>query len=184
MFERKIAGLLVIVSVLLMGACSKQPRAFPFLHGPYREKYLIADQELQKIQFYISKDIVAQDQAFREGGLAKHGRVIILRKGTPGVATEAGPNWIRVSFEKGGPGVAFVTDRSNDADGYWLATEVEGRAGYYKISELPERLLLHQGTRYIVIDGADAYLLVDRTDLGKLIESRIHVGGRETQQRR
>jgi hypothetical protein len=184
MFERKIAGLLVIVSVLLLTGCSRQPRTAPFLHGPYREKYLIADQELGKLQFFISKDIVVQDQSFLEGGPARHGRVIVMRRGTPGVVTEAGSNWLRVSFEKGGPGATFVTDRSKDVDQYWLATEVEGRAGFYRIKELPEKVLIHQGTRYVVIDGADAYLRVDQSDLGKLIESRRHIGGRQTEQRR
>ena len=68
MFKRKTPGLLLTVSVLLLVGCSSGPHADAFFHKGYRKDYLITDQELKKIQFFVSTDVVVQDLSFLEGG--------------------------------------------------------------------------------------------------------------------
>ena len=98
--------------------------------------------------------------------------------GTKGAVTEVGPNWLRVSFQEGGPGVLFVSDTGKPEDRYWLATTAEGLPGVYKVKDLPDKVLENQGRRYKVVQGADAYLLLDRKDFDKLVEGRQHIKGR------
>ena len=44
---------------------------------------------------------------------------------------------------------------------YWIATEVDGSKDFKKVAELPEKSILYKGTRYKLVSGADAILLVD-----------------------
>jgi hypothetical protein len=177
MLKTRTSGLL-IVAVLLLAGCSSGPQRLGFLHTSYRTRYLITDPEFKKLQFYVSTEILVQGQSFRTGHPGSGTQVIVVRKGTPGVVTEVGSYWLRVSFEKGGPGVFFVTDPSKPEDRYWLGTEVQGRQGFSKVRDLSEKVLMHLGTSYAVVYGDDAYLLVNASDLDKIIKSRRHIGGR------
>jgi hypothetical protein len=161
----------ILVGVLL-GACVTPKE--PFTHTSHRRNYSIEDQELKEIQFYLSTEVLAKDTS--KGDTAEG--VLIVPEEIPGVVTEVGPNWIRVSFEKGGSGVPFLAALDQKDDGYWLATEVEGQQGFHKVQELAEKILLVQGTRYKLVYGANAYLVFNRRDLDKLIERRRHLKGR------
>jgi hypothetical protein len=163
--------------MLLASGCAKRA-VLGFYNVAHRTQYAMSDADLERLQFYISKDVIVHSQP--APGLPTES-VIILPKGTPGVAIDAGPDWIRVRFGKGGTGVQFLTDASKPEDLYWVATEVEGKSGLYKLSMLPRKVLLHQGQRYLVVEGSDAYLLVDKKDLEKFIKSRTHVEGQTVQ---
>jgi hypothetical protein len=173
-----LRALLVIVAISLP-ACSKPPRKVNFLHTSIRETYLIQPVELEEMQFYISERILAQDEEWLAGGIAQEGHVVLIPSGTKGVVLETGPNWLRASFEEGGTGVYFVSDTSRPEDRYWLATTVAGRDGIYKVKDLPEAVIEVDGVRYKVVQGADSYLLLDRKDFDKLVESRQHIKGRQ-----
>jgi hypothetical protein len=166
------------LALLLVAACSSR-RVRGFYHVAHRQRYAITNEELRGLQFYVSKDVLVQAQ--NPGQSAP--QVLILRKGTPGVVVDAGPDWIRVAFQKGGTGVRFLTDTRKREDLYWIGTPVPDRTDLAKINDLDDKILLHGGNRLTVIDGADAVLFVDSEDLEKLMASRPHLSGVHTDSR-
>jgi hypothetical protein len=96
---------------------------------------------------------------------------------TPGVATGAGPNWIKVSFREGGVDIPFVTDPNQYEGRYWIATEVEGSKDFKRIAE--EKSFLYKGIRYKVVSGADAVLLFDVEAWERVVETRKVTEGRQ-----
>ena len=161
----------MIAVIFLLAGCSSA-RPIPFQNTSHREIYSLNLGDLEKLQFYISGDIVAQYQD------ATGTKSLLLPGLTPGVATGAGPNWIKVSFRQGGVDVPFVTD-PNQYDGrYWIATEVEGDKEFKKISDMPEQSFLYKGVRYKVVSGADAILLFDWDGWQRLVEKRKVTEGR------
>ena len=144
-----------------------------FQNTSHRQIYSLNLEDLEKLQFYISRDVVAQYQD------ATGTKSLLLTRLTAGVATGAGPNWIKVSFREGGVDVPFVTD-PNQYDGrYWIATEVEGSKDFKKIAELPEKSFLYKGVRYKLASGADAILLFDWEGWKKLVGTRKVTEGRQ-----
>jgi hypothetical protein len=171
----RTAGALALLAVFFAASCATPKTAF--MHKWHRENYAIEDEELKTVQFYISTEVLAKSLAPEREGTAES--IVILPEETPGVVTEAGPGWLRVSFQEGGSGVHFVTVVSGAGDSaYWLATEVEGREGFRRLKDLPEKILRVQGTGYRVVHGANARLLIDGEDLQRLIERRTHITGR------
>jgi hypothetical protein len=180
MCERKVRELTVMIALVLLAGCSgHQFSRVNFLHVAYRQMYAIEDHEFNKLQFYVAKGVLAHEETRAQGDAGVGGRVIVMREGTPGIVKEVGDDWLRVSFEEGGPGVFFLADPRKEEDLYWLATTVEGREGLYAVKDLPQKIVLQEGRRYLVMEGADASLLVDGLDMESLIESRRHAKGRE-----
>src|SRR6266513_5196849 len=164
-------GFLTVAIIFLLASCSSTPRV-PFQNSSHRQNYSLNLGDLEKLQFYISTDVVAQYQD------ATGTKSLLLPGLTPGVATGAGPNWIKVSFRQGGVDVPFVTD-PNQYDGrYWIATEVEGDKEFKKISDMPEQSFLSKGVRYKVVSRADAILLFDWDGWQRLVEKRKVTEGR------
>jgi hypothetical protein len=162
-----------VLCLLLIGACATRPLNPPF-YGMHRDRYAITVAELKTLQFYISRQVIAQamDGA---SGLAPE-EVILVAAGTPGLALDAGPDWLRVAFRAGGQGVVFRRSSDRQDAIYGLATMTEDGKSVL-VSKLPEPILSQGGRRYKIVSGADAYLIVDIKDLGRLIESRPHAGG-------
>jgi hypothetical protein len=167
----RIHGWLLVALFSLLVSCSAPPIAFQ--NNSHRQLYSLNLQDLEKLQFYISRDVVAQYQD------ATGTKSLLVPRLTPGVATDAGPNWIKVSFREGGVDVPFIAD-PNQYDGrYWIATEVEGTKDFKKIAELPEKSILYKGTRYKLVSGSDAILLVDWDGWKGLVETRKVTEGRQ-----
>jgi hypothetical protein len=165
-------GWLIVALLFLLAGCSSAPQ-IAFQNISHRQIYSLNLEDLEKLQFYISRDVVAQYQD------ATGTKSLLLARLTPGVATGAGPNWIKVSFREGGVDVPFITD-PNQYDGrYWIATEVEGSKDFKRISELPDRSFLYKGLRYKVASGDDAILLFDWEGWKKLVETRKVTQGRQ-----
>src|SRR5207247_7911415 len=172
MKRRSIRGFLMIAVIFLLAGCSSA-RPIPFQNTSHREIYSLNLGDLEKLQFYISTDVVAQYQD------ATGTKSLLLTQLTPGVATGAGPNWIKVSFREGGVDVPFITD-PNVYDGrYWIATEVEGSKDFKRIYELPDRVLLYKGIQYKVVSGANAMLLFDVEGWKRVVETRKVTEGRQ-----
>jgi hypothetical protein len=162
---------LILAFSFLLASCSTPPIAFQ--NTSHRQTHSLNLEDLQKLQFYISRDVVAQYQD------ATGTKSLLLTRLTPGVATGAGPNWIKVSFREGGVDVPFITD-PNQYDGrYWIATEVEGSKDFKRIAELPEKSFLYKGVRYKLVSGDDAILLFDWEGWKKVVETRKVTGGRQ-----
>lgn len=172
---RHSAFLCTVTAVLLCTSCTAKET---FLHVAHRQNYEIQAAELSDLQFYISNEILVKEVA-STGGATAADNVVFLPEGTPGVAVEVEPSWIRVSFEGGGSGVVFLTDLTLRDDGYWLATQVPGETGYHKLLDLEEPMLHVDGRMYRVVYGAGAYLLVDSDDLEKVVARRRRLGGRK-----
>jgi hypothetical protein len=155
---------------LLAGCSSAAPIAFQ--NTSHRELYSLNLQDLEKLQFYISTDVVAH---YQDGSGTKS---LLLPRLTPGVVTSAGPNWLKVSFKEGGADVPFLADLTQYDPRYWIASEVEGSKDFKRIAQLPGEAFIYKGTRYTLVSGADAYLLVDWEGWKKVVETRVITGGR------
>ena len=164
--------LLVALFSLLVGCSSTPPIAFQ--NNSHRQLYSLNLEDLEKLQFYISRDVVAQYQD------ATGTKSLLVPRLTPGVATGAGPNWIKVSFREGGVDVPFIADPKEYDGRYWIATEVEGTKDFKKIADLPDKSILYKGTRYKLVSGSDAILLVDWDGWKSVVEGRKVTEGRRT----
>jgi hypothetical protein len=177
--KNRLARLPLVFPLLLPVACAAPPKA-TFLHRIHRLDYNLEDEEIKSLRFFVSKDVLAKVEAAPESSLSPREAVIRLERNTPGEVLGVGPDWIRVSFEKGGTGATFVTP-STAGDTYTLATEVEGREGLQRVQDLPDKVLLNEGTRYKVVYGADAVLAVSRSALNSLLRKRKRLQGRPTE---
>lgn len=169
---QRIRGWLIVFFLSFLVGCSSAPRTIGFQHNYHRQVYSFTEGELKNLQFYISTDVLAQYQD------TTGTKSILLARLTPGVVTSAGPDWLKVSFREGGINVPFITDLSRNNDRYWLATAIKGEEDFKKIKELPEKVFLYEGTRYLLVTGARAYLIVDSEGLNKLVKSRKTTEGR------
>lgn len=176
MKRRRNWELVMLAIMLLLPGCASVP-PMPFQNNSHRQTYSLELEDLKKLQFYVSSDVVAQYQD------ASGTKSLLLAGLTPGVATAAGPNWIKVSFREGGVDLPFVTDPAHYDGRYFIATEVEGDKQLKKIADLPEKSFLHKGVRYKVVSGAGAMLLFDWDDWKKLVENRKVTEGRRVGER-
>ena len=168
----RIHGWLLVALFALLASCAAPPIAFQ--NNSHRQVYSLNEEDLKKLQFYISRDVVAQYQD------ATGTKSLLVPRLTPGVVTGAGPNWLKVSFKEGGVDVPFITD-PNQYDGrYWIATEVEGTKDFKKIADLPDKSILYKGTRYKLVSGSDAILLMDWDGWKSVVEGRKVTEGRRT----
>jgi hypothetical protein len=149
----------------------------PFFHKWHRVNYALQDQELKQVQFYISTEILARNLSPEAKGTAES--IVIVPERTPGVATEVGPDWVRVSFREGAEGVLFiaVAGRSGSS-AYWLATEVPGARGLFPVKDLQDKAIRIRGTTFKLVHGSNARLLINSEDLRELIDQRTHIPGR------
>ena len=173
------------VTLVLLGSCTSIPATQRFSHEFHRKQYRIEDSEIRGIQFYISRDVLVHTESPTDRSPTGKS-VVLVPKGTPGVVTEVGPNWLRVSFRSGSKGTPFLADPDAQNDIYKLyslATEVEGRDGLQKVADVEGSILMHEGRRYKVTLGQDATLLIDSGDLQKQIDKR-KLGGRTTSRER
>jgi hypothetical protein len=168
--QRARGWLILVLFSLIVGCSSAAPMAFQ--NNSHRQTYALNEEDLKKVQFYVSADVVAQYQD------ATGTKSLLVPRSTPGVVTSAGLNWLKVSFKEGGADVPFIAD-PNQYDGrYWIASEVEGSKDFKKVSELPGKVFLYKGTRYTVVSGADAILLFDWDGWKKVVETRKVTEGR------
>ena len=75
-------------------ACAKKPMMIPFLQKAHREAYRFTEQDLERIKFYSSSDVVVEEL---DGPPGKEG-IVLVDDANPGVAVGSGPGWIRVGF--------------------------------------------------------------------------------------
>lgn len=166
-----VRWLLPVAVVFLLTGCASAP-PIAFQNNTHRTTYSLTLGDLQKLQFYISTEVVAQYQD------SSGTKSLLLPRLTPGVATGAGPNWIRVSFREGGVDVPFVTDPKQYDGRYWIATELAGEKDFKKIADVPDKAFLYKGARYKVVSGTDAILLFDSEKWKAVVETRKTTEGR------
>ncbi len=173
MLRCRFAGWLALLTALVLVGCSTPMETF--LQVQHRENWALQDEEIASLQFYISREVLARNVADR----ASASSVLVVPLGTPGAAVEVGPDWIRVSFQRGGAGVYFLALKTRAGDSvYWLATEVEGKPGLHAVKDLEKKVIRVPLGEFELIHGSQARLLVNSDDLQKLIEKRTHIQGR------
>ena len=103
------AFLVLVTGSLPFAGCA--PQRVAFTQG-IRTQYDLGSEDLKKLQYYVSSDITLQRDFRREereistshklvtkeGGLVEE---VLIRAGTPGIATEVGETSLAVSFEPG-----------------------------------------------------------------------------------
>jgi hypothetical protein len=170
-------SLLTGVIGLALASCTT-PRPANFSHEFHRVEYRLTDSELKGLQFFISTEVLAQTESPTERNTPTGNSVILLKRGTPGVVTEIGPNWLRVSFREGSRGVQFLAE-TDEYPLYGLATAGEDGTGLRLVKDVPGHLVVHEGVRYEVVKGHDAVLACDYEQLRELIDKRGIGPGRE-----
>jgi hypothetical protein len=170
--RQNVQGCLVVALFFLLVGCSSGPTTFPFLNNTHRQAYSLNEDDLKKVQFYVSTDVMAQVQ----DPMAT--QAFLVPRLTPGVVTASGPNWIKVSFRKGGADVPFVADPNQNDSRYYIASEVEGGRNFKRVTEVPGRVFIYKGTPLTLVSGADAVLLLDWDSWEKVAETRKVTEGR------
>lgn len=108
----RCAVALVAVSAALCGCAAHK---VAFTQG-IRTQYDLGNEDLKNLQYYVSSDITLQREFRREEGevsqthrlVAKESGLVdqvVIRAGTPGIATEVEQAYLAVSFE---PGVSLM----------------------------------------------------------------------------
>jgi hypothetical protein len=164
----RLSALLAIVAFAI--ACAADSAAL--LHKT-RDDYAIQPAELRSLQLYVSTEVLARDL---ERPDAADG-VIVLPAGTPGVVTDVGDKWLRVSFHPGSAGVFFLA-RPELEDGYWVATETDAVGSLARLKDSTDLVLRVGDRRLRVIHGTGAFLVVDNADLQAVLDMRARAGGR------
>jgi len=159
--------------------CAKKPMMIPFLQKEYRDAYRFTDQDLERIQFYSSSDVVVEEI---DGPPGAEG-VVLVDDANPGVAIGSGQGWIRMRFQPSNLGLVFLADPTAQGDtGYSLATEVDG-GGYRLVRDDDQRILRLAGRRYRVAIGTYAELVVDQETFQKFLLARQQAQGQRGQER-
>ena len=164
-------GCLAVAIFFLIVGCSG-PTTLPFQNYTHRQAYSLSEDDLKKVQFYVSAEVVAQVK----DPTATQSFVVPML--TPGVVTAAGPNWVKVSFRQGGADVPFVADPKLNDSRYYIASEVEGGKSFKRVTEVPGKVFIYKGTQLNLVSGADAMLLVDWDSWHKVAETRKVTEGR------
>lgn len=169
---QKAQGCLVVALFLLLVGCASGPTTLPFQNYTHRQALSLSEDDLKRVQFYVSTHVVAQVK----DPTATQSFVVPML--TPGVVTAAGPNWIKVSFREGGADVPFVADPNLNDSRYYIASEVEGGKSFKRVTEVPGKVFIFKGTQLNLVSGADAMLLVDWDSWHKVAETRRVTEGR------
>ena len=167
-----LRGCLAVALFFFLVGCSSGPTTLPFQNYTHRQALSLSEDDLKKVQFYVSTEVVAQVK----DPTATQSFVVPML--TPGVVTAAGPNWVKVNFRKGGAEVPFVADPKLNDSRYYIASEVDGGKGFRRVTEVPGKVFIFNGTQLNLVSGADAMLLVDWDSWHKVAETRKVTEGR------
>lgn len=140
-----------------------------------QEKYELSEQELKKLQFFISHEIVLYkassdgDASALKGELLvrsdKQMEEVIIQKGTPGVVVQAGTRQLAVSFEIGKGRFLVFGSQTSDGWYYLMAEEWTRRHGK----------LEYAGNSYFAAPGSGRAHLQFKMRKLKLLEKRSKI---------
>ena len=163
----------ILVFSLSLGACSTV-KTYSFLHKAHRGVYAFSQDDMARMQFYISREVLAH--RINADGQTTASDVIVLPIKTRGKVLEAGPNWLRVAFGEKETGSVFLASGKGDDLLYKFATQTED-GQLRRLEDLPDKILIHEGNRYKIIHGANAFLLIGQKDIKKIVAERSHLTG-------
>lgn len=175
-----IKNVLIVAVLLTLGACS--PQLTPFTERLY-EQNRWTDEELKRIQFYVSNDIVlrrdfSSSDSRIEGGTirivgGKQVEEVVIRSGTPGVFLfSPKSDRFAISFEDGGDERYLMFGPSPRVNGRFvlLASDWDRREG----------TVTYEGRKFKV-DTESAYssLMVDLKRSNSIAVKSRTAGGRK-----
>ena len=103
--------------------------------------------------------------------------MLVVPVNTAGVVREVGPHWLRVAFVPEGSGVIFLARPGPRNSIYRLATR-SADGSQLEWVDVEGDPILRDGQRvFRVVEGADAFLLVNGNDFDRLVERRQHSPG-------
>jgi hypothetical protein len=174
--RRQWRGAALAACLVLLAACASPPQ--PLLHRAHREYFALQIDDLERARYFVSERIVAHELI--DGADPRTpSSVLVLETDTPGAITEAGPDWLRVSFDRG-PGVLFVARNEGFPDAWYeLASDAEPGGEPRRVRDIADSIARVGNRRYKVIYGAEAHLLIDSAELQRMLESRPRARGRE-----
>ncbi|AKT37863.1 hypothetical protein [Chondromyces crocatus] len=209
MLNRLSSVLVLLVSVVLTACLTGcGPRLVPFTHE-LRMQHGLTAKDLKNLQFYVSHEITLRREVESGGSQVTPGHKLLLvsgktieevviKKHTPGVATQITNSTVSVSFEPGfsmlfaaspEPGMAesiaqaFATAPDpfpgNHPESAPLPEPIGGAAsGSYWLASSQGRNVPYQGRAFEAIgESLRAHLLVDAESLEEEVESRTVLPG-------
>ncbi|MFQ5446215.1 MAG: hypothetical protein ACE5FF_04715 [Saprospiraceae bacterium] len=164
-------AVIAFLSVTFLSSCSNQLTYFSqYLYDEYRWP----EQDLKKIQFYISRDIVLKRQLTGGSSEIISGKIkieVIIRKGTPGAFIFSPKHdSFAISFEEGGDSPYLMFGPNPKYNGRYALLASEWKRGGGQVT--------YAGKKWRVsTDDAFAALLVDMRKIDKVsVNSRVAKG--------
>ena len=150
--------LFTVLILTTLAGCG--PSRVPFTQN-LREKYQLKPEELKRIQFYTSNDLILRrgenkNSKETEGGeltLMKDGLVeeIIIKAGTPCLIQEVvDGNKVTVSFEDGNSRY-LVFGSINNRDGYYTLMALEWISGKGKVNYGEQTYMTNSGSKDVFL---------------------------------
>lgn len=166
------AAAILAVSLAVTG-CAHQRIAFT---QGIRTHFSLGNEELKNLQYYVSSDITLQREFRREEGeiskshklVMKEGGLVeqvLIRAGTPGIATEVGDTSLAVSFEPGSSLIFGSSAMDQDPERKYKLTAKRWTEDYGEI--------LYDGKVFYAVEGSGlAYLVVGMESLDAVKEKK------------
>ncbi|MFM7015258.1 MAG: hypothetical protein ACKOX3_02920 [Bacteroidota bacterium] len=160
---KKIKFQIGLLAIVLFASCSPK---IPFTQS-VRERYKLTSQELSKLQFYISDEVVLKngtpteiDKAVEDGKLviktSKNDELVVIKAKTPGTVDETvDMSTLKVAFEDGmNKGLVFIS--KGDKNGYYRIAALQD-GGRFKMN--------YNNQEYYLQGGGNAILLFKKKSL-------------------
>ena len=172
LFNVRIPAAMLVAIVALTGCATGR---IPFTQT-LRDQYRLEEDDLKKLQYFISGNVTLQREFRREEGeiskshklLIKEGGLVeevFIAAGTPGIATKVGPTSIAVSFEPGGS-LVFGTPSSDRDPNRMYTLSAKRWNDYYGD-------LIYDNKTYFAVKGSgQAYLEVGVESLDAVEKKR------------
>lgn len=170
-----------LLGAMLLAGCAANGM-IPFTHD-LRHAYRLSNEDLMKLQYYLAEPVtlyrtdVAGGSTITDGKLITQGDSVIdeivVSKGTPGIAIDAGDDWVAISFEESASALPFSSDEVHRAE--WNAI--------YSLSASDWSngigTVQYDGKLYTAIRNSGlAYLLIDQESLSKVAKNKRALSGR------
>ncbi len=134
--------ILVLAAMLLLVSCSSK---FQYFTNDLYRSGGWSEQELKRIQFYVSQDIVLQRRLRREDSRITDGKiriidgseaeVVVIKRGTPGVVVGSiSDNKLAVSFEQGSSSKSLVFGPGSSSGGRYVLLAKDWNRNMGKVS--------------------------------------------------
>ena len=184
---KKATGLFMIMLVVFLTSCSSSKSYFT---ADTRNKIEQSSIPIEKLQFYIDKDVelrrelASGDATVKSGKVAfengKYVNIILLKKGTSGVCTGVYKNSLDVSFESGeNSSLVFSASNGRNANGSYRL-DAEKWIKPYNSAEVG-RVTYDGGVYFMRFSGPRPKLMIKKTSNDKYEVNKRVMSGRKVE---